>query len=315
MFERTSQQKAPMADASGIGLMPLLVKVAAKISTLTGQPFTLQAQTAIGGGCINQAYRLTGTSGDYFVKLNDASRHAMLAAEFAGLQALQQAGAVRVPTPIGHGVIGPQSYLILEYIALGCGNAQSFVRFGHQLADLHRQTQSRFGWEIDNTIGATPQHNSWAVNWVDFWVHQRLHPQLERAAQQGYRGDWLRQGEQLLVNMGVFFAHYQPVASLLHGDLWAGNYGVDQQGQPVIFDPAVYYGDRETDIAMTELFGGFEKQFYRAYQEVYPLDVGYSVRKTLYNLYHLLNHLNLFGGGYQAQVSAAIGYLLSEIRG
>lgn len=295
-------------------LMPVLVQVAAEIVTTTHQPFVLKAHHAIGGGCINQAYQLEGSGRRYFVKLNAAAKADMFAAEFAGLQVLQQAAAIRVPKPICQGIIGDQAYLVLEYIALECGNAQGLSRLGQQLAELHRHTQPKFGWIRDNTIGETPQLNQLHDNWVDFWAHQRLHFQLERAAQKGYRGDWQRRGEQLLVELGAFFAHYQPVASLLHGDLWSGNYAIDIQGQPVVFDPAVYYGDREADIAMTELFGGFGDSFYQAYQEYYPLDVGYSVRKDLYNLYHLLNHLNLFGGSYQAQVSDLIRRLLSEIR-
>lgn len=294
--------------------MPVLSEVAAEIATVTQQPFVLKAHHAIGGGCINQAYQLEGSGRSYFVKLNGAAKVGMFAAEFAGLQALQQAAAIRVPRPICQGTIGAQAYLVLEYIALECGNAKSLSQLGQQLAELHRHTQAQFGWIRDNTIGETPQPNRPNNSWVDFWAHQRLHFQLERAAQKGYRGDLQRQGEQLLVGLGAFFAQYQPLASLLHGDLWSGNYATDAQGQPVIFDPAVYYGDREADIAMTELFGGFGESFYLAYQEYYPLDVGYSVRKDLYNLYHLLNHLNLFGGSYQAQASHLLGRLLSEIR-
>jgi fructosamine-3-kinase len=146
---------------------------------------------------------------------------------------------------------------------------------------------------------------------MPFWRDQRLGYQLKLAARSGR--DFLKKGERLLADLGAFFQNYRPAPSLLHGDLWSGNVGVARQ-QPVVFDPAVYYGDRETDVAMTELFGGFSGRFYQAYRETWPLDDGYPVRKTLYNLYHVLNHFNLFGGGYGSQAEHMMDSLLSELR-
>jgi fructosamine-3-kinase len=167
---------------------------------------------------------------------------------------------------------------------------------------------------MDNTIGSTPQKNTPRQDWVAFWREQRLGYQLQLAARQGHGGALQRQGEQLLEYLPDFFTDHRPQASLLHGDLWSGNYSIDSQGQPVIFDPAVYFGDREADLAMTELFGGFGAEFYAAYNSSWPLEPGYAVRKTLYNLYHILNHLNLFGGGYLSQAQRMIQHLLAEVR-
>ncbi len=183
---------------------------------------------------------------------------------------------------------------------------------GQQLAAMHRTTTNEFGWRRNNTIGSTPQINIGEQDWVMFYREQRLRFQLDLANEHGYGGDLLRHGELLLEKLPVFFASYQPVPSLLHGDLWGGNHAVLHDDTPVIFDPAVYYGDREADLAMTELFGGFGSGFYAAYREAWPLDPGYRIRRDLYNLYHVLNHLNLFGGGYRGQAEQLIDRLLSE---
>ena len=179
---------------------------------------------------------------------------------------------------------------------------------------MHRHTQDRFGWHRDNTIGSTPQPNEKNSDWVVFWQQQRLGFQLELAAQNGIADSLREQGQRLIEVLPSFFSNYRPAPSLLHGDLWSGNYAMDTAGHPVIYDPAVYYGDREADLAMTELFGSLPQQFYSAYEEAWPIDAGYSVRKTLYNLYHILNHFNLFGGGYSSQAGHMIKSLLSETR-
>jgi len=182
------------------------------------------------------------------------------------------------------------------------------------LAQLHRISVPQFGWTRENWIGTTPQANAWTDGWVDFWREQRLGLQLRLAADNGYGGALQRDGEILLENLPAFFADYHPVPSLLHGDLWGGNHAYLRDGTPVIFDPAVYFGDRECDLAMSELFGGFAPAFHAAYREAWPLDAGYSARKTLYNLYHILNHANLFGGGYAAQAARMTAQLLAHIR-
>jgi len=237
----------------------------------------------------------------------------MFEAEAAGLHALAAAGAMRVPLPICHGATAGQSWLVMEYIEFGTAAQHSAHQFGRQLAHLHRQSSAQFGWGRDNTIGSTVQHNESMPDWIDFYRERRLRVQLKLAADHGCGAALQSKGERLMQCLPVFFSGYAPQPSLLHGDLWGGNYAFDTTGQAVIFDPAVYYGDREADIAMTELFGGFDADFYAAYHDAWPLDAGYAVRKSLYNLYHILNHANLFGGAYAAQAESMMDRLLAEI--
>jgi fructosamine-3-kinase len=179
---------------------------------------------------------------------------------------------------------------------------------------MHRVAAARFGWHRDNTIGATPQRNDWTADWLEFFVRHRLGFQLDLAERSGHGGRWIEQGRELCEHAGAFFSGCAPQPSLLHGDLWGGNWAADASGAPVIFDPATYYGDREADLAMTHLFGGFGREFYAAYEAAWPLDHGANARRNLYNLYHVLNHLNLFGGGYRVQVERMIERLLAELR-
>jgi fructosamine-3-kinase len=234
----------------------------------------------------------------------------MFEAEGEALAIMAQTGTVRVPEPICWGADRDQAWLALEYLPLGGEGSQALL--GEQLATMHRHGSDRFGWHRDNTIGSTPQQNHWQHDWVDFFRSQRLGFQLLLASQNGHGGRLLDLGERLDGVIADFFDGYRPVPSMLHGDLWGGNVATDDDGQPVIFDPAFYYGDREADIAMTELFGGFTREFYSAYNHAWPLDSGYAVRKTLYNLYHIINHLNLFGGGYARQAESMMERLLSE---
>ena len=289
--------------------------LAQQISVVTGEPFEVQTQAALGGGCINDAYQLCGSGRDYFVKFNHPSKLGMFAAEAAGLRQLAHAKAVRVPTPVAYGIAGNRAYLVMEYLDLsGRGERHAAVRLGEQLAKLHSHCQDHFGWEQDNTLGSTLQPNHWCDDWATFWQEYRLGHQLALAKHNGISSRVLRKGESLQDALPTLFSDYRPRASVLHGDLWGGNWGVTPAGEPVIFDPAVYFGDRETDLAMTELFGGFGPDFYAAYQACWPLDPGYKVRKTLYNLYHILNHFNLFGGGYASQAEGMLDKLLAELR-
>ena len=287
-------------------------KIAEQIAASTGEPFTLERDSSAGGGCINSAHRLYGSDRSYFVKLNSDDLLDMFIAAAEGLQEMAAAEAIRVPAPVCYGTDSGQAYLVMENIAFG--GRDGTTALGEQLAALHRCTKDRFGWHRDNTIGATPQLNDWHADWVDFWRAQRLGYQLEMAGRRGIGSTVLRKGEQLMDAMDALFSDYQPEASLLHGDLWSGNYAISADGEPVIFDPAVYYGDREADMAMTELFGGFGRDFYAAYNAAWPLDGGYKVRKHFYNLYHILNHFNLFGGGYGAQAQGMLARILSELR-
>ncbi len=287
--------------------------ISAAIAQASGEPFTMRGRQPVGGGCINSAYTIEGDEARYFVKTNAAIHADMFAAEFEGLHTLAASDTVRVPLPLCWGVSDTHGYLVLECIEFGRAETRSMARLGEGLAALHRHTHAQYGWHRDNTIGTTPQLNHPHSDWVTFWRQRRLGYQLELAAHGDHRGALQRKGERLVAQLDQLFGDHRPAAALLHGDLWAGNHGYTDTGEPVLFDPAVYYGDRETDLAMTELFGGYSPDFYHAYQAAYPLDEGYHVRKQLYNLYHVLNHLNLFGGGYGAQAERMIDSLLSEV--
>jgi protein-ribulosamine 3-kinase len=291
--------------------MPLSTAINAAITQATGVAFRPVRQQSIGGGCINQSFKLTDTQRSFFVKLNDASRLAMFEAEAAGLQEIASTQSLRVPLPVCHGVADEQAFLVLEYLNL-CSHGDA-AALGQQLAQMHSQIQNHFGWRRDNTLGSTSQINTPAQDWPSFVRDQRIGVQLRLAAENGYGGQLQTQGEKLMADLHLFFSDYQPQASLLHGDLWGGNHGYLVDATPVIFDPAVHYGDRECDLAMTELFGGFAPAFYAAYRAAWPLDAGYAVRKTLYNLYHILNHANMFGGGYAAQANQMIAKLNAEL--
>ncbi|HEU0282433.1 MAG TPA: fructosamine kinase family protein [Gallionella sp.] len=281
------------------------------ISSAAHQPFKLTGHASTGGGCINQAWRIRGQdSRQFFVKLNGADKLAMFAAEAAGLNEIAATNTIRVPQPVVHGTANTHSFLVLEYLDLS--NRGNAALLGEQLAALHRCTQLRFGFAQDNFIGTTPQPNGWKNDWINFWREHRLGFQLRLTAQNGYGGKLQTLGEKLLDALPAFFASYLPQPALLHGDLWSGNHAFLADGTPVIFDPAPYYGDRECDLAMTELFGGYTAGFYTAYHAAYPLDAGYATRRDLYNLYHILNHANLFGGGYARQAEQMMQKLLAE---
>jgi protein-ribulosamine 3-kinase len=294
--------------------MSLLDALAAHIKAATGTAFVPAFRDESGGGCINKTAVVSDRDGQrYFVKFNDTARLGMFEAELGGLQELERARAIRVPRPVCSGSADGQAFLVLEYLELSRGRAVTEQRLGRQLAALHRTTQSRFGWHRDNTIGSTPQSNDWCANWTEFYRERRLRPQLDLAAERGDK-QLHALGERLMERVSGFFTDYRPAASLLHGDLWSGNVAAMRDGEPAIFDPAVYFGDREADIAMTELFGGFTSAFYDAYHDTWPLDPGYRSRKRLYNLYHVINHFNIFGGGYGTQAQDMIEALLSELQ-
>ncbi|ESS72711.1 fructosamine-3-kinase [Methyloglobulus morosus KoM1] len=285
-----------------------------QIENATGSAFKLLNVRPLAGGDINSAYCLQGAGKSYFVKINRAETIAMFAAEAAGLTELAATRTVRIPALVAYGQSAEHAFLVLEYIEFGTANKNSDRLFGQQLALLHRQPQSFFGWHRNNTIGSTPQPNDKNDDWITFWRTQRVQHQLRLAAAKGYRGRLETLGPKLCEMLGHFFEGYRPHPALLHGDLWGGNVSTDGQGNPVIFDPACYYGDREADLAMTELFGGFSPDFYTAYRDTYSLDPGYTTRKKLYNLYHILNHLNLFGSGYLRQAEMMMDSLLAEVR-
>ena len=298
------------ADGSRLTSMDPWHEIEHAIGEAQGAPFAIESRAGVGGGCINECYVVRSRERAYFVKLNAPSRLDMFTAEAAGLTEIARSNTVRVPHPVCHGASAQASWLALEHMELRPGNERSMGKLGRNLARMHRVTGGQHGWHRDNTIGATPQINTGSGDWITFWREQRLGFQLKLAAGKGH-SRLVAHGERLMERLPAFFAGHSPSPSLLHGDLWSGNAAMEASGEPVIFDPAVYYGDREADLAMTELFGAFPPLFYDAYGAEYPLDPGYPTRKHLYNLYHVLNHVNLFGGGYRAQAERMIEQLLA----
>ncbi|MBE9123124.1 fructosamine kinase family protein [Tychonema sp. LEGE 07199] len=301
-------------------------KIAAHISEATGETFSIDNRHSVSGGCINQGYAISSSKRTYFAKINQASQVAMFEAETLGLQQMAETQTIRVPQPICWGTEGNSAYIVLEWLDLrGGGGEIAWSEMGRKLAQMHKYIPpnppgpkggeegdfavvgGRFGWDVDNTIGSTPQINQWTADWAEFWAEHRIGYQLKLANRRG--GNFSR-GERLLAAIPKLLEGYKPQPSLVHGDLWGGNASVTATGEPVIFDPAAYWGDREVDVAMSELFGGFSAAFYRGYNEVWLLDSGYEKRKMLYNLYHVLNHFNLFGGGYESQANQMINKIL-----
>jgi protein-ribulosamine 3-kinase len=284
---------------------------AQRLSQLLGAEVKADSIRSVAGGDHRMAFRADSSLGPLFFK-RGLARHGF-AAEAAGLQALASARALRVPQVLAEGTLEATSYLVLEWIDFGAASSACEQRLGERLAQLHQVFAPSFGWHRDNTIGASAQPNGWHRDWQRFFAEQRLGWQLSLAHANGASNRLLERGNTLREALPGLFSGYEPRPSLLHGDLWGGNWGADRQGQPVIFDPAVYFGDREADVAMTRLFGGFGERFYAAYQQAWPLDAGAGVRTTLYNLYHVLNHFNLFGGAYQAQAVRMIDELLAQL--
>lgn len=280
--------------------MPDWPAISAAIEERAGVRLRSRPATPVGGGDISAAWRLEGENQALFIKTGPASIFEMFDAEADGLRELATADAVRVPEPVACAIAGDDAFIALEWIEFGQRTAASERSLGERLAVLHRCTAKKFGWHRDNTIGLTPQRNTLSADWGSFFRDHRLAYQLELAESKGFGGELQAMGRRLCDELPALMSGYEPVPSLLHGDLWGGNWSATN-GQPVLFDPAVYYGDRETDIAMTNLFGGFGRVFYDAYQSAWPLAEGFEARQRVYQLYHVLNHLNLFGGGYLAR--------------
>jgi protein-ribulosamine 3-kinase len=287
--------------------------IAAALTQAIGVNVIEGSAEPVGGGSIHQALRYRTKHGSLFVKVGTSATAAMFEAEADGLRALASPEAIRIPRVLALGEYSGRSFLCLEWLDLTAPTNVTEEKLGTQLAALHRSQSQAHGSHRDNFIGRAPQSNSSTSSWPQFFREQRLLPQLNLARKNGADAHTLDRGMQLAESLDAFFGGYRPAASLLHGDLWGGNWGATREGEPVLFDPAVYYGDRETDIAMTRLFGGFGARFYAAYQAAWPLDAGAVEREVLYNLYHVLNHFNLFGGSYLAQAGSMIERALAEV--
>jgi fructosamine-3-kinase len=278
----------------------------------------VRARSAVGGGCIHSAWRLELADGRrVFAKTNRAEALPLLAAELEGLRALAPWAppALRLPEPLALGVAGGQAVLLLSWLELAKGPGactSGWAALGAGLAALHRASAQGhgggYGFASDNFIGSSPQRNGWLLDWSGFFVERRLAPQLAMAEAAGHP---FCAGEALLERADQLLRDHPCSPVLVHGDLWSGNAGLLAGGGAAIFDPAVYWGDREVDLAMARLFGGFPEAFFAGYQQSWPLEPDWSQRLELYNLYHLLNHANLFGAGYQRQAQACIDRLLA----
>jgi protein-ribulosamine 3-kinase len=261
------------------------------------------------GGSTGGTFRLACTARAVLLKTCDAGRAWALEAEAAGLRELAATDTLRVPVVLGSGQAGSVAYLALEWIDFVAPTEHVFARLGRSLAQLHRHSADAFGWDRDSSLGATRQPNPQCSQWLTFLREQRLGLQLALARDKGLPTTCTARGADLLERLDGYFIGYRPRPSLLHGDLWAGNWGAASSGEPCVFDPALYYGDREADLAMARLFGGFPPEFYSAYDAEWPLVAGWERRAHLYELYHLLNHFNLFGRAYLPAVAAALGRL------
>lgn len=258
----------------------------------------ITAATPVSGGDINLDFRLTTAEGPAFLLVQPQTPASFYSHEVAGLKALGQ--AVNVPEALATGNIDDDAYLVLEFLETGHGSQYDL---GQAVARVHRITAPQFGFDQDNLVGKLPKHNNWQDDWSTFYLQQRLDPLVQRAQQHGLWNE-RRQTAYDRVRQHILTENdgRHIVPSLLHGDLWSGNYLFTDDGTPTLIDPDVLYGDREFDIAMTTIFGGFSADFYKGYQDSYPFDTGYAERLPHYQLYYLLAHLNLFGETYGGAV-------------
>lgn len=260
----------------------------------------------VSGGCINNACVLSTSEGKYFLKWNSAKRFpGMFEAEARGLELLASPKAICVPRVLAAGVKNETQFIVMRCIDSKARRRDYWQQLGRNLASLHNTTGERFGLDHSNYIGSLPQENSPSDSWTEFFIHQRLEKQYSLMGQTGYGDASVRHKlEKLYLRLPELITETTP--RLLHGDLWGGNIMVTSKGEPALIDPAVYYGHPEVDLAMTTLFGGFDDEFFRAYNEVARLAPGYEERFMIYNLYPLMVHVNLFGGGYYPQVLAVL---------
>ncbi|MGF1700185.1 fructosamine kinase family protein [Photobacterium makurazakiensis] len=274
-----------------------------QLSEVLDKPFKISEKETVEGGDINECYCIGDGIARFFVKLNDREQSAIFETEAESLHILNESDCIQVPQFIHMGTSKDKSFLILNYLPTKVMDDESAYILGQQLARLHSWgEQGEYGFDLDNYIGLTPQPNKWRRRWCRFFAEQRIAWQLQLCQEKGIE---LGNIDTITSQVIQLLMNHQPKPSLLHGDLWHGNTALTVSG-PIIFDPASYWGDRECDIALTELFGGFSERFYDGYQSIWPLDEGYRERKDLYNLYHVLNHCNLFGGSYITQAEQLI---------
>ena len=315
MTPTTPRTDAARPSAAAHHALPALPAIEQAIRAQTGSGFHIATTREVGGGSIHTALRVEDATGAaYFVKLGDTDCAPMFDAEADGLAAIAASASFRTPAVIACGTDGAHAFLVLEHLDLRpLQSAADGERFADALVRLHRDRGETFGWTRDNFIGRTPQQNVPHANWAHFFVEHRLRPQFALARAKGFGSELQREGERLFDRVPALFLDYRPQESLVHGDLWHGNAAVLDDGTPVVFDPAVHRGDRESDLAMSELFGGFPASFYATYRKAWPLHEDYEQRKLVYSLYHVLNHLNLFGRGYLGEALRLVTKLNQEL--
>jgi len=276
--------------------------VEATLSAQFKNPVEISEIRPVGGGCINEAYSLKTNAGKYFIKYNSAATFpGMFEKEAAGLKILAQTKTLEIPDVIWTAETGTYAYLLLQFIDTGAVGPDFWNDFGLKLADLHRNTAEYFGLDHHNYIGSLAQKNNPHSDFISFFVSERIEPQLEQTRNKGaFSQSETRYFDRLFNTLHNIMPKEKP--SLLHGDLWSGNYMVTAGGSPCLIDPAVYFGHREADIAMTQLFGGFQPEFYQAYNLDWPMEKDWQKRMDIFNLYPLLVHVNLFGVSYARQV-------------
>lgn len=290
--------------------MILNERIKTRIEKKLGKKIT--SISSLSGGCISDSYKLTFEDrSNFFLKYNPDISKDMFIKEAHGLQELAKANTIRVPAVSGFG----EDFILLEYIQSSNKKKNFFEEFGRSFALMHKFTSESYGFYEDNYIGSNPQKNIPEENekrdWVSFYINKRILFQYKLAEKLGNATDELRKGiSKLEVKIEEILQGSKEKPSLLHGDLWSGNYMTDENGDVVLIDPAVYYGHREADLGMTKLFGGFNSEFYKTYDEIFPLSDGYDYRENIYKLYHVLNHLNLFGSGYYSQAIRLIKFYI-----
>jgi protein-ribulosamine 3-kinase len=284
-------------------------EIESRLSVITGSTTVIKQSTPVSGGCINFCFHLNTSAGEYFLKYNDASAYPnMFRAEASGLQLLRDANALPIPFVHFHGEVKRYSFLLMEWIDGDRQKKNFWEDFGRAIAKLHNVSDASFGLDHDNYIGSLEQSNFKHTHWKSFFIVERIQPQLKLAMEKNLvdKGT-VKQFEKLFDQFDNLIPEEKP--ALLHGDLWNGNFLVSNSGRASLIDPAVYFGHREMDLAMTKLFGGFDPEFYHAYEEAFPLEKGFEKRVDIHNLYPLLVHVNLFGGGYMEQIKASLNNL------
>jgi fructosamine-3-kinase len=277
-----------------------------QLRNILGSTFEIYSAAPLAGGDINRVFKLTTSVGNFCIKINDIKRYpGMFDKEAKGLELLRKNSSFTIPEVIHTDAFEEQGYLLLSFIESATYGKEYWESFGTMLADLHKNSDTEFGLDHDNYIGSLQQINEQRHSWVDFFYHNRVLHQIRSAMDKGLLSSNDTKNANILYHsLNHIMPHEKP--SLIHGDLWSGNTMTDQKGKPCIIDPAVYYGHREMDLAMTKLFGGFDHRMYHSYHETYPLEKNWEERVEIHNLYPLLVHVNLFGGSYVQQVKGIL---------